>query len=117
MSLVENDRFDYIKKIVNRDLSTFAGPILEKLIIEIKNYDSDFGAIGTYWEKGNKNEIDVVSVDDFNKKILCTEVKLNPDKIDISKLKSKIEKLQQRFKNYNFEFEGISMNHIIDLLG
>jgi hypothetical protein len=116
MSLVENDRFDYIKKIVIRDLSTFAGPILEKLVIEIKNYDSNFGAIGTYWEKGNKNEIDVVAVDDFNKKILCTEVKLKPDKIDICKLKAKVEKLQRRFKDYNFEFEGISMNDILHLL-
>lgn len=116
MSLVGNERFEYLKKLVHRDLTTFAGPILEKLFIEIKGYSSEFGNIGTYWEKGNKNEIDIISVDDFSKRILCTDVKLNSDKIKINKLKEKTTKLKKIYKGYSFEYEGLSIENIDDML-
>jgi len=48
MSYIENERFEYLKKLVNRDLSTYGWPILEKLFIEVKSYSYGFGAIGPY---------------------------------------------------------------------
>ena len=70
MSLIQNDRFDYINRILDRDLSTYSGSILEKLFIEIVGYAPDYGLIGNYWEKGNLNEIDIVAIDDIDKKNL-----------------------------------------------
>jgi hypothetical protein len=116
ISIIEEGRFSYIKKIIDRDLSTYAGPILEKLFIEIKGYSDNFGLIGTYWEKGNKNEIDIVAIDDFNKKIVLTEVKLNKGRIRIINLKEKGDKLRKKYSDYDFEYEGLSIDSINDML-
>jgi hypothetical protein len=37
----------------------------------------DYNLIGNYWEAGNKNEIDIVAVNDFSKTALIAEVKRN----------------------------------------
>lgn len=112
MSLIQDGRFDYIKRVLERDLATFSGPILEKLFIEILSKSSDYGFIGNYWEKGNLNEIDIVAVDDIDKKIYFAEVKLNKDKIKIGKLKTKSEKLIQKYKGYNIIYEGLSLEDV-----
>lgn len=112
MSIVENERFDYMKRIVARDLSTYAGPVLEKLFIEIIGYSSDYGLIGTYWEKRNRNEIDIVAIDDVDKKIEVTEVKLNKEKIKINKLKTKCSGLRKKYPGYDFEYRGLSLADI-----
>ena len=109
MTLIQNGRYDYVKRILERDFTTFAGPILEKVFIEIIGYSPEYGLIGNYWEKGNQNEIDIVAIDDLDKKIYFAEVKLNREKIKLSKLKSKSEELLKRFQNYRVEYEGLAI--------
>ncbi|MDY6992589.1 MAG: ATP-binding protein [Pseudomonadota bacterium] len=109
MSMIENERFEYIKRIVARDLSTYAGPILEKLFIEIKGYTAEYGLIGSYWEKGNQNEIDIVAINDLDKKIKLSEVKMDPAKINLNKLKEKSGNLVKQYSDYEFEYEGLSI--------
>lgn len=112
MSIIENQRFDYVKRIVNRDLPTFAGPALEKLFQEITGYSSEYGLIGNYWERGNLNEIDLVAVDDLDKKMLLGKVKMNPDNIRMGRLKEKSENLRKKYKGYTFSFKGLSLEDI-----
>jgi hypothetical protein len=38
--------------------------------------------VGSYWEKGNQNEIDLVAVNDIKKEIVVAEIKMNPSKIN-----------------------------------
>ena len=109
MTIIQSERFDYIKQLINRDLSTYAGPILEKLFIDIMNESSKYGLIGTYWEKGNQNEIDIVAIDDIVKEIYFAEIKLNKDKIKMNKLKDKTEKLLKRYPEYKVIYEGLSI--------
>ncbi|MCK5198298.1 MAG: ATP-binding protein [Spirochaetales bacterium] len=116
MTIIENERFDYIKRIIERDLSTYSGPVLEKLFIEIIGYSSEYGLIGTYWEKGNQNEIDIIAINDIEKKILLCEVKMNKQKININKLKNKSDKLQRKYHDYNFAYEALSIEDIEILL-
>ena len=116
MTIIENERFDYIKKLIERDLSTYSGPILEKLFKEIIGYSSEYGLIGTYWEKGNQNEIDIIAINDIEKKILLCEVKMNKQKININKLKNKSDKLQRKYHDYNFTYEALSIEDIEILL-
>jgi len=112
MTIIQNERFDYIKKLVERDLSTYAGPILEKLFIEIMNNSPKYGLIGTYWERGNLNEIDIVAVDDLLQEIYFAEVKLNKDKIKMNKLEDKTKKILQKYNGYNAIYEGLSITDI-----
>jgi len=112
MNIIQANRFEYLKRLIDRDLSTYAGPILEKLFIEIIGYSPDYGLIGTYWEKANLNEIDIVAVDDIDKKLYLAEVKLNKDKIKLSKLKEKSKNLIKNYKEYEVIYEGLSINDI-----
>lgn len=112
MTIIQNERFEYIKRLVERDLSTYAGPILEKLFIEIMNNSARYGLIGTYWERGNVNEIDIVAIDDILQEIYFAEVKLNKDKISMHKLKDKTEKLRNTYSMYTAKYEGLSVGDI-----
>ncbi|SMD41937.1 hypothetical protein SAMN00777080_0472 [Aquiflexum balticum DSM 16537] len=108
-STIEIGNFDLIKKIVERDFSTYSGPILEKYfvakLIESKSYTS----IGTYWEKGNQNEIDIVAINELEKKILIAEVKANKEKYNLPGLKLKSKNLLVDFKGFEVEYRCFSL--------
>ena len=112
MTIIQNERFEYIKQLIERDISTYAGPILEKLFIEIMNNSPKYGIIGTYWERGNLNEIDIVAIDDLLQEIYFAEVKLNKDKIKMNKLKEKTEKIHKKHSGYTAIYEGLSITDI-----
>ena len=85
---------------------------MEKFFIEKLKLTNNYSNIGTYWEKGNQNEIDIVAVNDELKTMLLVEVKINPKKISIEKLKTKAAKLIQKHPKYEVEFQGLSLENI-----
>ncbi len=111
-SAIEIENYAYIKSIVKRDFSTYGGKFLEKYFIEKLKASGKYSAIGTYWEKGNQNEIDIVAINDDEKKMLIAEVKRNPKKINIALLEEKSQKLLQKHKGYEVAFKGYSIEDI-----
>ena len=111
-SAIEIENYAYVKSIVQRDFATYSGRFLEKYFIEKLKASEKFSAIGTYWEKGNQNEIDIVAVNDDEKKMLIAEVKRNPDKINLELLKKKAQKLLQKHQRYAVTFKGYSLEDI-----
>ncbi len=108
-SAIEIENYNYVKSIVTRDFSTYSGRFLEKYFIEKLKESGKYSNIGTYWEKGNQNEIDIVAINEEEKHMIIAEVKLNPRKINLSELKEKAQKLLQKKKDYEVEFLGYSM--------
>ncbi len=111
-SAIEIGNFDYIKTIVKRDFDSFSGKFLEKYFIEQISESKQYNLIGTYWEKGNKNEIDIVAVNRKEKKALIAEVKLNKSRISIDLLKEKSKKLLHELKNYKIEYKAFSLDDV-----
>ena len=109
-SAIEIGNLNYVKKIVLRDYKTYSGKLLERYFLNKLITEGDFSSIGTYWEKGNMNEIDIVAVNDLQKKMIIAEVKRQPENISISKLKEKAEGIINRFEGYQIEFAGFSLN-------
>ena len=109
-SAIEIENYDYVKEIVKRDYTTFSGPFLEKYFIEKLKLSHEFSTIGSYWEKGNQNEIDIVAVNDEQKSILIVEVKRNKKKISIHLLEQKSQKLIEKKKGYTVSFAGYSLD-------
>ncbi len=107
---VEAGNFEYLKSIVLRDYDTYSGKILEKYFVERLKSEKKYNHIGTYWERKNQNEIDIVAVNDTNKEVLFAEVKRQNKNINIDILSTKSSKLQQQFKGYTFHFEALSMD-------
>jgi len=111
-SLIEIESFERLKTIIKRDFSTFKGKFLEKLFIEQLKAKQIYTQIGHYWEKGNKNEIDIVAVDEIDKKLLICEVKLSKKRLNLNKLILKSQKLIQKYKNYKIEYKLLSLEDL-----
>jgi AAA+ ATPase superfamily predicted ATPase len=111
-SAIEIENYEYVKSIVKRDFSTYSGRFLEKYFIEKLKASADYSNIGTYWEKGNQNEIDIVAINDDKTTMLIAEVKLNAKKINLELLREKSSKLVDKQKNYSIEYTGYSLDDI-----
>ena len=111
-SAIEIENYAYVKEIVLRDYATYSGRFLEKFFVEQLKQSQNFSAIGTYWEKKNLNEIDIVAVNEAAKTMFIAEVKRNADKINLEKLKLKAEKLLAQHPDYPCEFVGYSLEDI-----
>ncbi|HBX52108.1 MAG: ATPase [Bacteroidetes bacterium RIFOXYA12_FULL_35_11] len=111
-SAVEIENFDYVKQIVKRDFDTFSGSFLEKYFIEKTILSKEYTSIGRYWEKGNQNEIDLIALNQKNKKILFAEVKINSKKASINALKEKSKNLLSIYKNFIPEYQIFSLDQM-----
>ncbi len=111
-SYIESKNFALLKQIVRRDFSTYKGRFLEKLFIEIFKDSKKFTQVGSYWERGNKNEIDIVALNELTKKMVICEVKLNKEKLNLNELIFKSKKLVDKFKDYEVEYKLLSLDDI-----
>ncbi|MCD6429741.1 MAG: hypothetical protein J7L57_00780 [Deltaproteobacteria bacterium] len=68
--------------------------------------------MGTYWERGHKNEIDIVAVNDLDKRILFADVKINKNRLNLKIVEAKSEKLVQKFKGWTIEYKGFSLEDL-----
>lgn len=101
--------YSYARSIAERDFESFNGPYLEKYFREKLALAGDYSLIGRYWEKGNQNEIDIVAVNEVEKRILFAEVKRNKAKISPALLKAKSSKLLNTFPGYMVTYSHLSM--------
>jgi len=51
-------------------------------------------------------------LNDTEEKVLFAEVKRNPSKISLTNLRHKSQSLQRQFKDYQFDFVGLSLEDI-----
>ncbi len=108
-SAIELENYEYVKSIVKRDYETYSGLFLERYFQEKLRLSYKYSAIGNYWERGNQNEIDIVAINEDEKRMLIGEVKRNPKKIDLHKLKQKALKLTSKYSKYSVEYRGFSL--------
>ncbi|WP_320019781.1 ATP-binding protein [Labilibaculum manganireducens] len=111
-SAVEIGNIDYIKNIVERDYDVYSGRILEKYFVDKMIQEGIYSDIGTYWEKGNKNEIDIVAVNEYEKRLVLAEVKRNKDKIKLNILQQKASSLLNDFNKYSIEYIPLSLDEM-----
>jgi hypothetical protein len=109
-SAIELENYEYVKNIVRRDYETYSGLFLERYFQEKLRLSYEYSAIGNYWERGNQNEIDIVAINEDEKKMLIGEVKRNPKKIDLHKLEQKALKLTAKYKKYTVEYKAFSLD-------
>ncbi len=108
-SAVEIGNMEYIRDIVDRDYNTFSGLVLEKYF-KAKLIDSkQFSDIGSYWNRKGEDEIDIIAVNDFEKRLLICEVKRNKSKISLTALECKAEEIVKRYPNYTVEYQALSL--------
>jgi len=107
---IEMGNFDYVKNIIQRDYQTYSGQILERYFREKLINERVFSVIGSYWEKGNLNEIDIVALNEYEKTAVIAEVKRNRDKINLNILQKKAVSLAKQLYEYKIEYRGLSIS-------
>ncbi len=115
-SAAETENFSYIKEIINRDYSTYSGRMLERFFHQLFAETGHYNVIGSYWEKGNQNEIDLVALNDFKKEITIADIKYDKSKINLNSLKTKSGELLNRYSGYKIKWLGLSLEDVKDFL-
>jgi len=111
-SAVEAGNFVYLRRAIMRDYQTYCGRLLEKFFHALFAATGRFNRIGSYWEKKNLNEIDLVAINDLEKKIIMAEIKLNRDRISLNVLRKKSERLVAAYSDYKPEWLALGIDDI-----
>jgi AAA+ ATPase superfamily predicted ATPase len=111
-SAIEIGNFTFVRERIFEDFSTYSGNVLEKYFRQKLIDSGKYSAVGNYWEKGNKNEIDIVAMNEYEKRIDFIEIKRNPSKINLQKLELKAEKLCLNFPDYTFDNIAYSLEDL-----
>ncbi len=111
-NIIHANNFNYLKEIVKRDFESYRGIFLERLFLEHFKNIGKYTLLGKYWEKGHKNEVDIVAVNDKEKIVELYDVKIKDNKIDIKTLKERAIRLVKNFKNYEIQYKGLSLKDL-----
>ncbi|WP_217522607.1 ATP-binding protein [Vibrio metschnikovii] len=114
-SAVEMENYEYIRRYIERDFTVYSGLELESLFVAILVESKQFGKIGGYWDAKGHNEIDIVAINDLDKKILIAEVKRQQKRYSEAKLIEKSHCLLQKLnlKGYDIEYRGFSLDNLV----
>lgn len=115
-SAVETGNRAYLREVIERDWSTWAGRMLERYFRQLVAAKGEYNRIGNWWEKGNKNEIDLVAVNDLKKTVLAAEIKLNPARAGLGELERKAERLRGEFAGYAITCRILGLADVRDFL-
>ena len=115
-SAVETGNFKYIRDVIRRDYSTYAGRVLEQFFRVLFAETGQYNRIGSYWEKNHQNEIDLVAMNDMKKELLIAEVKMNKAKVDLERLKEKAKNLIASYPKYKVQYQSLGLEDAYHLI-
>jgi|AntRauTorcE11897_2_1112592.scaffolds.fasta_scaffold01361_9 AAA+ ATPase superfamily predicted ATPase len=104
-SAVEMENFSYLRKLIARDFDTFSGKQLESLFTAQLKYSRQFNRIGGYWDNKGEQEIDIVAINDLEKRLLVVEVKRQSKRFKAEQLASKTQQLLQKLNCQGYSIE------------
>jgi AAA+ ATPase superfamily predicted ATPase len=108
-SAIEISNFDYVRDIVEHDYETYSGIVLEKYFSQQLTESKQYSNIQGYWDSKGENEIDIVAVNERDKRLEFYEVKRNPNKINLERLKQKSLKITDMYPGFQIEYRGLSL--------
>jgi AAA+ ATPase superfamily predicted ATPase len=115
-SAVETGNFAYVREVIQRDYSIHCGLMLEKCFHELLAETGNYNRIGSYWERGNQNEIDLVAINDLKKTITMADIKLNKSKLSVEGLKRRAQGLIASYPRHQPKWLGLSVENIAEFL-
>ena len=108
-SAIEIGNPEYVRNIVERDYETYSGFVLEKYFRFVLIETKQFSEIGNYWDRKGENEIDLIALNDAEKKLIFHEIKRNKKRISIPLLEKKSEEIARKYQNYHIEYKALSL--------
>ena len=109
-NLVQLKQYDLLRKAVEKSWSEFLGQSFERMIRQEFGESGKYTHVGNYWERGHKNEIDLIAYNEFDKTAVIAEIKLNQKKISLPKLREKAAKAIKHLAGYTIEYKGYGLS-------
>jgi len=108
-SAVEIDNLDMVLGKASDDYNVSSGMILERYFRCKYSETGLYNNVSNYWESNGDNEIDLVAINDIDKRIAIAEIKRNPQRASMATLQKKSEAILQKFRKYTAEFKVLSL--------
>ena len=111
-SMIEIGAYEQLRKIIERDFSSFSGHMLEKYFRENAQISQAYTSIGNYWDRKGETEIDFIAVNKIEKSIDFAEIKRQKNNISIEKLRQKAAEFliqNPQFNSYKKDFYAWSL--------
>jgi hypothetical protein len=111
--LIEIRGFQELRRIISRDYSTYSGKILERYFRRKLIEEKGITMIGGYWDRKGEFEIDLVALNEIDKRGEIIEVNRKSENIDLEKLKETgyhFKRATGQLKDFKVTFRGLSMN-------
>lgn len=111
-SMIEIGAYEQLRKIIERDFSSFSGHMLEKYFRENVQISQAYTSIGNYWDRKGETEIDFIAVNEIEKSIDFAEIKRQKNNISIEKLRQKAAEFliqNPQFNSYKKDFYAWSL--------
>jgi AAA+ ATPase superfamily predicted ATPase len=106
---IESGAIEQLKELIDRDYPTYSGVVLECYFFDKFKETHAYTTLGSYWDRKGENEIDLIALDELNKKALVAEIKRQKNKINLSALQRKATVLNESLAGYQVSFAGLSL--------
>jgi len=70
----------------------------------------EFSDIQGYWNSKGEDEIDIVAINEIEKRLVFCEVKRNPKRIRLEGLKNKAQEIISKHSTCSIEYKGLSLD-------
>lgn len=112
-SAIEIENFDFIINKALADYQMFSGYFLEKYFRCMYQESGLYNIVGNSWSANGEEEIDLVAINEIDKRIVFAEVKRNPQRASIQLLTEKSDRLLKKYKKLKPEYLVLSLEDMI----
>ncbi len=107
--LVETGKNALLLAQVKAQYAQYSGWMLEKYFRQKFAEEGAWTRVGGFWDRRGENEIDLIALDDADKRAVVAEVKRNVKKIDEAALQTKTLALENNLSGHQVEFASLSL--------
>ena len=111
-SLIELGKYELLREYIDKDYESYSGLVLEKYFRGKIAEGERITHIGKFWDKKGENEIDLIALNMLEQTAIVVEVKRNPKKIDMTRLRIKVDSIKKELSTYEVKLRGLSMNDL-----
>jgi len=109
--LIELGRYDLLREYIGQNYQQYSGLMLEKYFKEKIAENERVTDIGSYWDRRGENEVDIITLNNLDKKATLIEVKRNRKNLRLTILANKAASIAE-LKRYSVELRGLSMENM-----
>lgn len=108
-SMIELGKYDLLREFLVRNYNQFSGFALEKYFRELAGEQPRTTQVGNWWDGKGENEIDLIALEELDKRAVIAEVKRNPRKYSEAVLREKAKHILSHLNGYEIEYWGFSI--------